>query len=119
MLPGLEVAGTAGGLQHEQWQHQQPARVGALIGVGLYRVVGGDQPATSWRDHARTAVLTGVLLVLVGLTFFEAFETLLNASHGGLPRLLQLMADTLDLIRSSAPPWIVSHLPEPAESGRW
>jgi predicted PurR-regulated permease PerM len=115
-LRGRAVAATAVVLLLVLWLHLLPALVGALIGFVLYRVVGGDQPATSWRDHARTAVLTGVLLVLVGLTFFEAFETLLNASHGGLPRLLQLMADTLDQIRSSAPPWIVSHLPDSAGS---
>jgi predicted PurR-regulated permease PerM len=115
-LRGRAVAATGAVLLLVLWLHLLAALVGALIGFVLYRVVGGDQPATSWRDHARTAVLTGLLLVLVGLTFFEAFEILLNASHGGLPRLLQLMADTLDQLRSSAPPWIVSHLPDSAGS---
>jgi predicted PurR-regulated permease PerM len=115
-LRGRAVAVTGVVLLLILWLHLLPALLGALIGFVLYRVVGGDQPATSWRDHARTAVLTGVLLVLVGFTFFEAFEILLNASHGGLPRLLQLMADTLDQVRSSAPPWIVSHLPDSAGS---
>jgi predicted PurR-regulated permease PerM len=115
-LRGRAVAVTGVVLLLVLWLHLLPALLGALIGFVLYRVVGGDQPARSWRDHARTAVLTGVLLVLVGFTFFEAFEILLNASHGGLPRLLQLMADTLDQVRSSAPPWIVSHLPDSAGS---
>jgi predicted PurR-regulated permease PerM len=98
------------------WLHLLPALVGALVGFVLYRVVGGDKPAASWRDHARTAVLTGLLLLLAGFTFFQVFELLLNASHGGLPRLLQLMADTLDQIRATAPAWIVGWLPDSAVS---
>jgi predicted PurR-regulated permease PerM len=39
---------------------------------------------------------------------------LFGASHGGLARLLQLMADTLDHIRATAPDWMVSRLPDSA-----
>lgn len=113
---GRAVAAAGFALLLMLWLHLLPALIGALVGFVLYRVVGGDKPAASWRDHARTAVLTGLLLALVGFTFFEAFEILVNASHGGLPRLLQLMADTLDQIRASAPPWIVDRLPDSAGS---
>jgi predicted PurR-regulated permease PerM len=109
---GRAIAVTGALLLLLLWLHLLPALIGALIGFVLYRVVGGDLPATSWRDHARTAVLTGILLLLVGFTFFEAFELLLNASHGGLPRLLQLMADTLDQIRATAPAWVLGWLPD-------
>lgn len=115
-LRGRAVAATGAVLLLLLWLHLLPALLGALIGFVLFRVVGGDIPQPTLRDRARTATLTAVLLVLVSVTFFEAFELLLNASSGGLPKLLQLMADTLDQIRSSAPPWVVNRLPDSAAS---
>lgn len=96
------------------WLRLTPALIGALIGFVLLRTIGGDTPAPTWRDHARTFVLTTSVLLLVALVLFEAFSLLLNASSGGLPKLLQLMADTLDQIRASAPAWIVHRLPDSA-----
>lgn len=116
VLRGRAVAVTAAVLLLVLWLHLVPALIGGLIGFVLYRAVGGDNPAPTGRERIRTAVLTGLLLVLVGFTFFEAFHVLLNASHGGLPRLLQLMADTLDQVRSSAPSWVVERLPDSASS---
>ncbi len=115
-LRGRAVVVTGAILLLLLWLHLLPALLGALIGFVLFRVVGGDIPQPTVRDRVRTAILTAVLLVLVGVTFFEAFELLLNASSGGLPKLLQLMADTLDQIRSSAPAWVVSRLPDSTAS---
>jgi predicted PurR-regulated permease PerM len=115
-LRGRAIAATAVVLLLLLWLHLLPALLGALIGFVLFRVVGGDIPQPTVQDRVRTVILTAVLLVLVGVTFFEAFELLLNASSGGLPKLLQLMADTLDQIRSSAPAWIVRRLPDSAAS---
>jgi predicted PurR-regulated permease PerM len=40
---------------------------------------------------------------------------LLNASTDGLPRLMQLLADTLDHIRNVAPDWVAQRLPDTAD----
>jgi predicted PurR-regulated permease PerM len=98
------------------WLRLTPALIGALIGFVLLRAVAGSNPAPTFADHARTIVVTTTLLVLVGVVLFEGLSLLLNASSGGLPRLLQLMADTLDQIRASAPAWIVERLPDSAAS---
>jgi predicted PurR-regulated permease PerM len=50
----------------------------------------------------------------VALALFGAFELLLSASSGGLARLLQLLADTLDQIRATAPQWLATRLPDSA-----
>ncbi|HWI83020.1 AI-2E family transporter [Ramlibacter sp.] len=96
------------------WLHLLPALVGALTGFVLFRAVAGDQPPRSWRDTVRTTVLTLVLLAVVSVALFQAFELLVSASSGGLPKLLQLLADTLDHIRTMAPGWIVDRLPDSA-----
>jgi predicted PurR-regulated permease PerM len=61
-------------------------------------------------------VLTLVLVTGGILALSEGIALVVNASSGGLPRLLQLMADTLDHIRTVAPQWIASHLPESADA---
>ncbi|HKB55559.1 MAG TPA: AI-2E family transporter [Ramlibacter sp.] len=115
-LRGRGVAVTGAVLLVLLWLHLVTALIGALTAFALFRVVGGDNPAPTIPDRVRTFVLTILLLALVSLTIFEGMELLLNASHGGLARLLQLMADTLDEVRSSAPQWIVDRLPDSAGS---
>lgn len=96
------------------WLHLLPALLGALIAYALFQVVGGTRPPGSLRERIRTTILMTLLLGVISLALFGAFELLLNASSGGMAKLLRLSADTLDHIRATAPPWIVSRLPESA-----
>jgi predicted PurR-regulated permease PerM len=95
--------------------HLLPALFAGIGGFVLYR---------SLRERVRAhlenrgAWITYLLLVIVlaglGFALFEAFELLLSASSGGLAKLLRLLADTLDQIRTTAPEWIATKLPDSA-----
>lgn len=96
--------------------HLMPALFAGIGGFVLYR---------SLRERVRshltwsgkpwiTYVLLALVLAVSGWGLFEAFELLLSASSGGLAKLLQLLADTLDQIRTTAPEWIAIKLPESA-----
>ena len=110
------LAVAAIGLLLVLWLHLLPALLGALVAYALFRAIGGAQQPHSVRERLRTTVLMALLLALLALIFFGAFELLLNASSGGMAKLLRLLADTLDHIRATAPAWIVSRLPESAAS---
>jgi predicted PurR-regulated permease PerM len=96
------------------WLHLLPALIGALTGFVLFRLVWGREAVQSVRERIARTVLALLLLAGAGLAVFEAFELLLSASSDGLARLLRLMADTLDQIRSTAPTWLATHLPDSA-----
>lgn len=96
------------------WLRLLPTLLAALAGFALFRLVWGCETPRSRREQVSATVLAIALLALAALAVFEAFELLLGASSGGLPKLLQLMADTLDRIRTTAPDWIVRRLPESA-----
>ncbi|HXD41234.1 MAG TPA: AI-2E family transporter [Ramlibacter sp.] len=96
------------------WLRLLPALVGALSGFVLFRLVWGREPAQTVSERLTRTVLAALLLVGAGVAMFEAFELLLSASSDGLARLLRLMADTLDQIRSTAPTWLATRLPESA-----
>jgi predicted PurR-regulated permease PerM len=98
------------------WLHIISALMAGLGGFVLYRWV---------RAHTRTGAATlgarlltiasvSVLLLILGAALFAGFELLLGASSGGLAKLLQLLADTLDQIRNTAPQWMVARLPDSA-----
>jgi predicted PurR-regulated permease PerM len=98
------------------WLHIISALMAGLGGFVLYRWV---------RAHTRTGAATlgarlltiasvSVLLLILGAALFAGFELLLGASSGGLAKLLQLLADTLDQIRDTAPQWMVARLPDSA-----
>lgn len=99
------------------WLHLFAALFGALAGyvlVGLARRPAAE-PAPARRRIAN--IVLAVLLVAGGaIAVFEGVELVLNASSGGLPGLMQLLADTLDQIRDSAPAWLASRLPESADA---
>ncbi|MDB5946558.1 MAG: hypothetical protein JWQ33_1584, partial [Ramlibacter sp.] len=61
-----------------------------------------------------TYLLLAIVLSALGLALFEAFELLLSASSGGLAKLLRLLADTLDQMRTTAPQWLAEKLPDSA-----
>lgn len=93
------------------------ALFGTLSGYVLFDLV---RRAAARQVSTRRRIANGVLtlLLLAGgiLALSEGIELLLNASTDGLSFLLQLMADTLDHIRNTAPDWIASHLPESADA---
>jgi predicted PurR-regulated permease PerM len=96
------------------WLKLLPALIGALTGFVLFRLVWGRESTQSVHERIARTVLALLLLAGAGLAVFEAFELLLSASSDGLARLLRLMADTLDQIRSTAPSWLATRLPESA-----
>ncbi|HXE49781.1 MAG TPA: AI-2E family transporter [Ramlibacter sp.] len=98
------------------WLHLLPALLGALTGFVLFRLVWGREPAQSLRERVTRAVLALLLLAGAGVAVFEAFDLLLSASSDGLAKLLQLLADTLDQMRSTAPMWLATRLPDSAAS---
>ncbi len=55
------------------------------------------------------AFVAGVAAVVEGLTELSA-----ASASGGLPRLMQLMAETLNQLRASMPAWLASRLPASA-----
>jgi predicted PurR-regulated permease PerM len=110
---GVALAGA--GLLLLVWLKLVPALLGALIGYVLFRAVGGPTPPRSLRERLRTGFITAVLLAVIGIALFQGFELLVSASHGGMAKLLQLLADTIDHIRGMAPDWVVSHLPDSAD----
>nr|WP_255428134.1 AI-2E family transporter [Ramlibacter cellulosilyticus] len=98
------------------WLHLLSATFAGLAGYVLYRRVRHfTGPAQgSWKKRAlRWLVVFGVITGIIGGLLF-AFELLFKS--GGLGRLMQLVADTLDEIRAMAPVWIGDRLPESAES---
>jgi predicted PurR-regulated permease PerM len=98
------------------WLHLLPALFAGLGGFVLYRWGRSLSRAytDSWKSQPLTAFMVLVMLLLLGFALFEGFELLLSASSGGLPKLLQLLADTLDRIRETAPDWLAEKLPESA-----
>jgi predicted PurR-regulated permease PerM len=87
-----------------------------LAGFVLYRRVRDfTGPAQgSWSTRALRWVLVTVAVAGLGLLFAAGAELLFKA--GGLGRLMDLVADTLDQLRATAPGWVVSRLPESADA---
>jgi predicted PurR-regulated permease PerM len=96
--------------------HLMPALFAGIGGFVLYRSL--RTRVRAHLDSTRAPWITYLLLALalagIGLALFEAFELLLSASSGGLAKLLRLLADTLDSIRTTAPEWIAIKLPDSA-----
>lgn len=95
--------------------HLMPALFAAIGGFVLYRSV-----RERVRAHLETRspwliyLLLALALAAIGYALFVAFELMLSASSGGLAKLLRLLADTLDQIRTTAPEWIAARLPDSA-----
>ena len=96
--------------------HLLPALFAGLAGYVLYRRVRDfTGPAHgAWQTRAlRWLIVFGTVAVMT-IALLAAFELLFKS--GGLERLMQLVADTLDQIRATAPSWIGERLPESAEA---
>ncbi|MBE7941835.1 MULTISPECIES: AI-2E family transporter [Ramlibacter] len=93
--------------------HLLPALYGALAAFALHRALSGPMPPGAGLGRRwGPALLTGALLVAILLGGGKAAELLLGSRPGGLAQLLGLMADALDRIRSSVPPWLAERLPD-------
>jgi predicted PurR-regulated permease PerM len=91
----------------------------ALASYALYSGLQGVLRRHMGVLGARIASLALTILAVaaVALLLFEAVE-FLWAPNQGLARLLQLLADTLDRLRTVLPDWMVQNLPETAEELR-
>jgi predicted PurR-regulated permease PerM len=98
------------------WLHLISALLAGLGGFVLYRWARATARTGSGSLGSRllTIASVSVLLLIVGAALFGGFELLLSGSADGLAKLLQLMADTLDQIRATAPDWMTSRLPDSA-----
>jgi predicted PurR-regulated permease PerM len=98
------------------WLHLLPALFAGLAGFVLYRRVRDfTGPAHgAWHKRALRWLIVFMVVAVMTVALLAATELLFKA--GGLERLMQLVADTLDQIRATAPSWIGERLPESAES---
>lgn len=96
--------------------HLLPALFAGLAGFVLYRRVRDfTGPAQgSWRKRALRWLIVFAAVAAMAAALLAAFELLFKS--GGLGRLMQLVADTLDQVRAMAPVWIGERLPESAEA---
>lgn len=97
------------------WLHLLSALYAGLAGYVLYRLVRRfTGPEHGWRTRAlRWLIISAVVAAMVAVVLW-GFDLLFRS--GGLARLLQLLADTLDQLHATAPPWIVARLPESADA---
>jgi predicted PurR-regulated permease PerM len=98
------------------WLHLLSALFAGLAGYALYhRVRSFTGPAAGSR-RKRTArwLIVSAAVALLGFGLLAGVELLFKS--GGLGRLMQLLADTLDQIRAMAPAWVVERLPESADA---
>lgn len=95
------------------WVHLLGALVSALAAYVLYSsligVLGQRLPHRFAAAAALAATLAMVAAVLAGVA---ALVHATWAPHGGLPGLLTLLADILDRLHTTLPPWLASRIPE-------
>jgi len=98
------------------WLNLLSALFAGLAGFVLYRRVRAfTGPAQgSWKRRALRWLIVSVAVAIIIGAVLAATELLFKS--GGLERLMQLLADTLDQIRATAPAWIVERLPESADA---
>jgi hypothetical protein len=113
-LRSIVIAGAA--LLAVLWLHLLSALFAGLTGFVLYRSVRQfTGPAGgSWQKRGLRWVMLTAGVIAFALALLAGFELLFKS--GGLGRLLDLLADTLDQVRAMAPPWIVARLPESADA---
>jgi predicted PurR-regulated permease PerM len=98
------------------WLHMLSALFAGLAGFVLYRRVRSfTGPAQgSRKKRALRWLMVSAAVAGLALAFGAGAELLFKA--GGLGRLMQLLADTLDQLRATAPNWVVERLPESADA---
>lgn len=103
-LKARAVLGAGVALLLVLWLHLFAALFGALAGYVLFAL-----------GH-RNRGLAALLVAGGGIAIAGGVDLLLNASTDGLPKLMQLLADTLDHIRNIAPGWMTASLPDSADA---
>jgi predicted PurR-regulated permease PerM len=95
------------------WLHLLGAVLCAAASYAVYRRVLTSWMARRGPRHAALGALVFTLLVFaaIALACVAAVREIWGP-NGGLPGLLQLIADTLAQLRSNLPPWIASRLPD-------
>lgn len=98
------------------WLHLLSALFAGLTGYVLYRWVRAFTGPVhgTWQKRALRWLIVSAAVAVLILALLAAFELLFKS--GGLGRLMQLVADTLDEIRVTAPGWMVAWLPESADA---
>ena len=98
------------------WLNLLSALFAGLAGFVLYhRVRDFTGPAQgSWSRRALRWLIISAAVAGLALAFGAGAELLFKS--GGLARLMDLVADTLDQLRATAPPWVVERLPESADA---
>lgn len=98
------------------WLHLLSALFAGLAGYVLYRRVRAftGPHHGEWHIRAVRWLIVSAAVAGMGLALLAAFELLFKS--GGLGRLMQLVADTLDQLRATAPGWVVARLPESADA---
>ena len=98
------------------WLNLLSALFAGLAGFVLYRRVRDfTGPAQgSWGKRALRWLMVSAAVAGLALAFGAGAELLFKS--GGLGRLMDLVADTLDQLRATAPPWVVERLPESADT---
>ena len=98
------------------WLHLLSALYAGLAGYAIYCYVRSftGPELGSWRKRAERWLIVSAAFGLIVFTLLWGFDLLFR--NGGLARLLKLMADTLDQIRATAPPWLLDRLPESADA---
>jgi predicted PurR-regulated permease PerM len=97
------------------WLHLLWAVFAGLTGFVLYRRVRSfTGPEHSWQKRVLRWLMVSIGVAAITFAFLAGAELLFKS--GGLGRLLQLLADTLDELRATAPGWVVARLPESADA---
>jgi predicted PurR-regulated permease PerM len=93
--------------------HLLGALLSAAASYAVYRRVLASWTVRRGARHAAIAALVFTVLVfaVIALLCVAAVREIWGP-NGGLPGLLQLIADTLGQLRSNLPPWIASRLPD-------
>ena len=111
------VIGALAALLLVLWLELFAALFGAMAGYVLSDLVQRPWARRLPMSRRIANALLAVVLILGGaFAVFEGVELLLNASTDGLPRLMRLLADTVDQIRTIAPASIAAHIPESADA---
>jgi predicted PurR-regulated permease PerM len=98
------------------WLHVLGVLISALAAHSVYRRL---IRLLERKLPARTATVAAILFTVLALAIlaWAAWQAtrLLSSPTGGVPSLLQFLAETLDRLRASLPAWIADRIPQSAD----